>query len=196
MIKFIDNNKEISECLADSMDSYNHYYWSVAWMGKPDKLYEKLIKNKHKIELLVTGLYGFNKERVTSHKFIEDFRDLWHIEPNIDNNTRVIFLAKKYSRDFSIQLILHSKLYYFENSDSDWRLVVGSANFSQNAFNSNLEAVVVCDQESSFSNESVKDYFARIRCEKGNNYRRYTEKEVEYYVRKCNQCNYGTTKYY
>ena len=182
MIKFIDNNKELYECLAESMDSYNNYYWSVAWMETPVGLYEKLLQNEHKIRLLVTGLYGFNNERGTSLDFVKFAR---HLEPDNEKSPRVLFITKKYSPGFKHRVILHSKLYYFENSDTDWRLVVGSANFSQRALcalkgNSNLEAVVVCDQDS-FSNAPVKEYFERIRSA-GENFRQFNEKEVKYYL--------------
>lgn len=180
MIKFIDNNKELYDCLADSMDSYDHYYWSVAWMGTPDGLLEKLVQNKHKIRLLVTGLYGFKKEMLTSLDFVKFAR---HLEPNSDNSPRVLFL-KKSSKKKNFRGILHSKLYYFENSDADWRLVVGSANFSQRAFCSqdgNLEAVVVCDQDS-FSNVAVKEYFERI-SSSGENFQQFKDEDVEYYLK-------------
>ena len=161
MIRFIDDNDKLYQLLAESMDKYSYYYWSVAWMGEPEGLYEKLFENKNKIKLLVTGLYGpDNKSPITSIRFVNDFGTL------LDENyqPRVIYLKRRDKRKHK-HFILHSKLYYFENSDSDWRLFVGSANFSDNALRSkdgNLEAVLVCDQDS-FSNESVKAYFNHLR---------------------------------
>lgn len=180
MIKFIDSNVEFSLLLKESMESYRFFDWSVAWMSQPDELYELLVKYKEKVRLIVTGLYGIdNKKHVTSENFVKEFKDL----RDENNHYRVIFIKR---RKRLAHFILHTKLYYFENSDSDWRLFIGSSNFTQLGLSEsgNLESMILCDQDS-FSNNEIKEYFTWIKSSfinKDMDFIPYRMKELEKYI--------------
>jgi len=159
MIELISNSSRLRNVFEECMDKYMHYDWIVAWMGTPDILYEKLLKNKDKIRTIATGLYGINKEPVTEATVIHDLLGL----KDEYGKSKTFFIKKRGPKD---HFILHSKLYYFENSDFDWKLIVGSANFSDSAFadGKNIESVLVCDQDS-YSNEDIKKFISAIRLE-------------------------------
>ncbi len=178
MIDIISDNSTLKRMLEQSMDYYQNYYWAVAWIGKPDVLYDKLVQNKTKIRCIVTGLFGTdNISLVTSADFVKEFSGLL----NERYQRKVLFLKGKGKQHF----MLHSKIYYFENSDSDWKLFVGSANFTNSAFTSdggNVESVLVCDQDS-YSNEDIKRFFEQMRSP-DMPFRFYKKSELNKYLNK------------
>ena len=99
--------------------------WATAWAGVSSKLYQKLVAARNKIDKLVVGLHFYQ----THPDFIERFI----------GHKRVRFI-KQTAGTF------HPKLYLFYDSDDNWDLLIGSGNFTHEAF-TNTEAVFLISSD-------------------------------------------------
>lgn len=128
---YLNTSKEFQREFARLMKTYKNYYWMVAWGGDPFSVTEVLHRNSAKIKELVVGLHFYQ----THPDFIERF---------IDN--KCVKFVKNTSG------IFHPKVYLFKNNEREWEAIVGSANFTRNAFELNSESSVLitseeCDEE-------------------------------------------------
>lgn len=88
----------------------------------PEIVYDQFRKNSAKIKKLVVGIHFYQ----THPDFLQQF---------VGN--RKVKIVLQPSGTF------HPKLFLFFNSENDWCLLVGSANFTEPAFSSNTEAVTL-----------------------------------------------------
>lgn len=119
-MKLITNPEDLKFTFLQLMDQYSEFHWTSAWASDASKASTKLWELKHKIKTFVVGIH-FNQ---THPNFIEKFINIEDVK-----------YIKQPSGTF------HPKAYLFYNSDTDWRLLIGSANFTQAAFTLNTEFV-------------------------------------------------------
>jgi len=97
---------------------YEHFYWATAWASSGSKLFNDLLTNKDKIQKIVVGIHFYQ----THPDFIEAFL----------NNRKVRFIQQP-------EGTFHPKLYLFTDRSDKWELIIGSANFTTEAFSRNTE---------------------------------------------------------
>lgn len=106
------------------LDKYSKYYWLTAWASSKSTSFDKLVKNKQKIEKIIVGIHFYQ----THPDFIETFLE--------SENVKYI---KQPEGTF------HPKIFLFYNNDNDWEILVGSANFTKAAFTINTEIVTLIE---------------------------------------------------
>ena len=131
-MKIITEAKEFEKVFMQLLDKYENYFWITAWAGIGSKPYKKLIENQSKIKKIVVGLHFYQ----THPEFIKTFLQ----------NENVKFI-KQPSGTF------HPKTFLFFNSENDWNIIIGSANFTQAAFNINSEVSVLLSNNDKNSKE-------------------------------------------
>lgn len=140
------------------MNDYNNYYWAVAWASVDSgPIYEGLIKYQEKIKNICFGVYskkGRKPEMSTSKSFIISI-----LKQKIQNIHFVRIKDKKITP-------IHSKLYFFENSENDWECYLGSANFTNNGLYNNFEVMIKITStdigETGALYRYIKTYFSDI----------------------------------
>jgi hypothetical protein len=121
-MKLITDSRLLTKEFKRLLHSYNKYSWATAWAGNHPLLLEMLKNNEEKIEKLVIGTHFYQ----THPNFIATFI----------NNPRVKYIKQPKGT-------FHPKVYLFCNNTIDWELLVGSANFTTQAFTDNIEATVL-----------------------------------------------------
>ena len=121
-MKLIIKSKELEKEFERLMDQYNKYYWATAWANPNSILFDKLRKNKEKIQKIVIGIHFYQ----THPNFIQEFI----------HNSKIHFIQQP-------EGTFHPKIYLFANGKKNWELIIGSANFTNSAFSKNTEANVL-----------------------------------------------------
>lgn len=121
-MKIITSSKILQSEFNQLLDKYKTYYWATAWASNSSPFFNKLIENKNKIEKIVVGLHFYQTHPDFIKEFI-DFKKVHFIE--IPDGT------------------FHPKVYLFYNNDKDWKVILGSSNFTNSAFLKNVEVNVV-----------------------------------------------------
>ncbi|MDB4655647.1 phospholipase D-like domain-containing protein [Flavobacteriales bacterium] len=134
-MKLITDSKILRSEFDRLIRQYDNFYWTTAWAGIGFEQFNGLLSNQNKIRKLVVGIHFYQ----THPEFIQSFI----------NNDKVQFVNQP-------QGTFHPKLYLFHNTDSDWEVLVGSANFTNGAFNTNAEANVLIH-----ANDSEADTFLK-----------------------------------
>lgn len=101
---------------------YSAFKWATAWAGIDSSVFAELCRQEAKINQLVVGIHFYQ----THPDFIEKFL----------SNKKVKYIKQP-------EGTFHPKFYFFYNSDSDWELIIGSANFTKHAFSKNTEACIL-----------------------------------------------------
>lgn len=138
MINLLYKNSDFEAKFIECMEKYDHYYWATAWSGHGFHAYELLKKNKSKIAVLATGVYGTDGYAKTSKEFMGEFI----------GTKGVYFLGYIDRNKYKGMNPLHSKEYLFYTDDAHWEIFIGSANFTNAGFHNNHEAVLHFDQDS------------------------------------------------
>lgn len=126
-MKLLSTPKELQKEFKRLISHYDQIYWATAWASPVDGIFEVLKNNRHKIQKIVVGIHFYQ----THPNFIEEFLD----------DEKVRFIQQPAGT-------FHPKLYLFSNSVNDeWVLIVGSANFTNQAFSSNAEASLLVSQD-------------------------------------------------
>lgn len=126
-----NTNQAFANRFLECMKSYNSYYWLIAFATAGNEecsktystIYNTLLDHKDNISKMYVGLMNY----ITGSDFIDEFADC----PNVD------FVKSK-----SPKAGIHSKCYWFYNSDDDWCAFVGSANLTEKGFTSNVEVMM------------------------------------------------------
>ncbi|SDN08788.1 phospholipase D family protein [Siphonobacter aquaeclarae] len=118
------------------MHQYRHFRWAIAWASPVPTLFQELVKYKEKIHSLIVGIHFYQ----THPDFIQEFLD----------DPRVRFIQQP-------EGTFHPKLYLFSNSDQEWELLLGSTNFTKEAFSRNIEASLLICNEDDVSNKIHSD---------------------------------------
>jgi HKD family nuclease len=117
------------------MEDYNNFHWATAWASSGSVLFKQLLYHKQKTKKIVVGIHFYQ----THPDFIEAFL----------NNQKVHFIQQP-------QGTFHPKVYLFSNNQTNWELIVGSANFTAGAFSCNTEVNLLITQEDDHSNNIYK----------------------------------------
>lgn len=160
-MRLILSSDELRDVFIKNMDTYGHFYCSVAWAGDPTKFIvgNKIIKNLKKINKAIVGLHFYQ----THPDFIEKF--IGHKGVRFIKETDGVF---------------HDKIYLFVNSPEDWVAIVGSSNLTSGGFIKNSECNVVFSNKDDVSGELFKSLIERIETNWGNSFC-FNEKELANY---------------
>ncbi len=120
---------------------YEKYYWATAWAGVSSTLFNELIAKKDRIEKIIVGIHFYQ----THPDFIETFRE----------NSKVKFIKQP-------EGTFHPKLYLFYDSNTKWELLIGSANFTNEAFSRNTEATTLISSKDSNAEDILETAFSLI----------------------------------
>lgn len=135
-MNLITTAKELEKEFKYLIKNYDEFYWATAWASSSSILFDELLDHRNKIKKMVVGIHFYQ----THPEFIKAFLD----------DINVSFIEQP-------QGTFHPKLYLFKNSDDDWALIVGSANFTGQAFSKNTEASIILTQEDSNANEILTE---------------------------------------
>lgn len=105
-------------------------FFATAWATDKHIIFDVLKEHSHKIELAIVGLHFYQ----TSPKFIETFME----------NDKVFF--KK-----TVSGVFHPKVFIFQFKRK-YKVILGSANFTSGAFNSNDEVCILLEMDKSDKN--------------------------------------------
>ena len=117
-MKLITDSKILEKQFLRLLDKYSEYYWLTAWASSKSASFDKLVKNKQKIKKIIVAIHFYQ----THPDFIDTFLG--------SENVKYI---KQPEGTF------HPKIFLFYNNESDWEILVGSANFTKAAFTINTE---------------------------------------------------------
>ncbi|MEX1013725.1 MAG: phospholipase D family protein, partial [Candidatus Paceibacterota bacterium] len=120
-MKLITTAPELEKEFKRLTNKYNEFYWATAWASASSKLFGDLISKKERIKKIAVGIHFYQ----THPDFIEEFL----------NDNRVRFIQQP-------EGTFHPKLYLFVDNDK-WELIIGSANFTNEAFTRNTEASIL-----------------------------------------------------
>lgn len=125
-MKFLKTSGELNAALKLCMQSFDQYWWAVAWATHHAPEFKFLIDNKNKIKKIVVGTHFYQ----TSPEFIEPFIN--------SNAVRFVTAGKG---------VFHPKVYLFQNQNKKWCVIIGSPNYTKAAFGNNVELAVMYSSE-------------------------------------------------
>lgn len=137
-MKIITNSTDLEKEFLRLQESYSNYFWMSAWASTSSLMFDKLKKSKDKIKKIIVGLHFYQ----THPDFIETFLNL--------ESVRYI---KQPEGTF------HPKLFLFYNSNNDWEVIIGSANFTKAAFTNNTEIASLINSKDNDSENILSDIF-------------------------------------
>ncbi|EJF08368.1 phospholipase D family protein [Pontibacter sp. BAB1700] len=140
-MRLIINSAQLTNEFERLMGQYQKYYWTTAWAGVSSKHFDYLKKNQGKIQKIVVGLHFYQ----THPNFIETFL----------TNSSVKFIKQP-------QGTFHPKLYLFYDTNRRWELLIGSANFTGEAFTRNTEATVLIGSSDDANNDTLDKAFELV----------------------------------
>jgi HKD family nuclease len=129
-MKLVTNSLELEKEFLRLLKQYKAFYWTAAWAGIGSPVYKELCNQEVKIKQLIIGIHFYQ----THPDFIERFL----------KNKGVKFIKQP-------EGTFHPKLYLFYDSDSKWELIIGSANFTKQAFSRNTETSILFTSKDSDS---------------------------------------------
>jgi HKD family nuclease len=119
-MRLIISQKELKDTFSNLLEEYKEYHFATAWAGMPGEIVDKLFRNVSRIKQMVVGIHFYQ----TDPNFLDKFAGY--------NQVRTIMQPSG---------TFHPKVFLFYTSDSEWVLLIGSANFTDAGFTKNTEAV-------------------------------------------------------
>ncbi|WP_426278595.1 restriction endonuclease PLD domain-containing protein [Chryseobacterium sp. S-02] len=141
-MKLITNPENLKKEFKRLMKQYSNFHWATAWASAGNEVFGELIENRYKIDKLTVGIHFYQ----THPDFIKEFID--------DENVHFVEQPEG---------TFHPKVYLFTNDENDWELIIGSANFTANAFTKNTEVCVLINIKDSNSKEVYESALEIIR---------------------------------
>jgi HKD family nuclease len=136
-MKLITTAHELENDFRRLTRKYATFYWATAWASSTSTLFQDLLTNKRKIKKVVVGIHFYQ----THPDFIQAFL----------NDKKVHFIQQP-------EGTFHPKLYLFtDDSEQQWELIIGSANFTNEAFSKNTEASLLLSNKDNNSKEIFKN---------------------------------------
>jgi HKD family nuclease len=135
-MKLITTATELEKEFRRLTQQYDNFYWATAWASSGSKLFNDLLTNKDKIQKIVVGIHFYQ----THPDFIEAFL----------NHKKVRFIQQP-------EGTFHPKLYLFSDKSNKWELIIGSANFTTEAFSRNTEASLLITHKDSNSTDTYNN---------------------------------------
>ncbi|MBU2828271.1 phospholipase D family protein [Acidithiobacillus ferriphilus] len=120
-MKLISNNKELTKTLSDLIRNHSDTTFAVAWASSGNPAFDLLQKNPSCISRAIIGTHFYQ----THPDVLETFQ----------GNANVHFVLQPNG-------VFHPKLYLFR-SDDRWEALIGSANLTFGALNTNSEVMLL-----------------------------------------------------
>ena len=140
-MKLIITSSEFEKEFKRLINEYKKFYWASAWAGVSSSAFKELLSKKDKIAKIIVGTHFYQ----THPDFIETF---------LENNA-VRFIKQP-------QGIFHPKLYLFYNNTKKWEILIGSANFTNEAFTRNTEATTLINSNDNNTENILETAFVLI----------------------------------
>lgn len=129
-MKLITTNTELKTNLSRLTKKYQNMAFAVAWASAGTEIFAEVLKNKTRIRKAVIGTHFYQTHPDVLDAFVEA------------ENVRFILQPKG---------VFHPKIYIFW-SDKHWEVLIGSANLTAGALNTNSEAMaLISDSDSNNS---------------------------------------------
>lgn len=138
----LSDARSIHNCLKRLIPKATAIEAAAAWASVGFEAYDLLLKHKKKIRRLIVGMHFFQ----THPDFIEAYL----------SEKAVKFIM-------STDGTFHPKVYYFAMTGSEWKCLVGSANFTRSAVESNQEMAVLIENHDSGAAQLKKEILGSIR---------------------------------
>lgn len=133
-MKLITDSRSLRTTFIQLLKTHKEYYFAAAWAGIPDEVFDELRTNKRRIKKFAVGIDFYH----THPEFLYEFRD------------KIVVTQYK-------EGTYHPKIFLFYNSDNDWTLITGSANFTKGAFYQNTEVVIETKSNDSNAEQLLRD---------------------------------------
>lgn len=129
-MKLITTAVELETEFRRLIKQYDKFYWATAWASSSSTLFKDLLTNRSKIQKIVVGIHFYQ----THPDFIEAFLD----------DKKVHFIQQP-------EGTFHPKMYLFTDNSDKWEIIIGSANFTNEAFSRNTEASLLLSNKDNSS---------------------------------------------
>ncbi|MBI4567392.1 MAG: phospholipase D family protein [Planctomycetes bacterium] len=127
-MRFLSTPTELSDAFRECIEFAVRIDGAVAWAGVGFEGYDLLWQHRHKIRRLLVGIHFFQ----THPDFVEEFLNL--------DTVRFVLRSDG---------IFHPKVFCFHYRNDSWKCIVGSANLTRSAFETNDEAAVLIESNDS-----------------------------------------------
>lgn len=143
-MKLLKTSKEIGNEIYRCIEEYSNISFAVAWI-KNNKIYQKLLKNKDKIQFSTVGIDFAG----TDVNVLKDFQ----------NSNKVKIYKGEYT--------FHPKIYVFYENKKDYAVIIGSANLTEGGMYNNDECAVLFTESDGVLLDNVleklEDYFDKAK---------------------------------
>jgi hypothetical protein len=170
-MEIIDSSK-IGIKFAELIRKYKNFSCAVAWGSSRFNEYDVFKENENKFKKIIIGTHFYQTDPI----LLSDFKKNENVRFNMDTSE-----------------LFHPKLYLFENSENDWATIIGSHNFTNGAFNNNIEISVLIYSKDS-NNPSMKNEVESFLNKAWNNGKKLSDKEIEDYKIKHDSKNHERKK--
>lgn len=119
-MKLLKTSEEIGKAISRCIKEYSNISFAVAWI-KDNKIYQKLLKNKDKIQFSTVGIDFAG----TDVNVLKDFQ----------NSNKVKIYKGEYT--------FHPKIYVFYENKKDYTVIIGSANLTNGGMLQNDECAIL-----------------------------------------------------
>jgi len=127
-MKLITKSSDLISEFNYLLDFYPQYFFATAWAGMPAELSNKLLENANRIKQFVVGIHFYQTDPSFFFKFL---------------NVKAIRAVLQPNGTF------HPKIYLFYKNETQWTLLIGSANFTNAAFSVNTETTILIESHES-----------------------------------------------
>lgn len=123
------NSNNLKKIFIDLLNRYEYLSFATAWASSAHSSFKELVLSESKIKTSTIGLHFYQTDPAVLEKFYQNENIKFVLQPNG---------------------VFHPKLYLFWNSYKDWSVLIGSANFTKNAFSgNNIENMILLSSTNS-----------------------------------------------
>jgi HKD family nuclease len=140
----ITSNKRFESLLKELINKYDDIHISVAWASAKTEVFKLLLKQRQKLKTTTIGTHFYQTDPDVLEAFIDSANVRFITQPNG---------------------VFHPKVYFF-STHNEWEVILGSANMTSGAMNSNQEmGIHISSNEHGSSNvkidvlKSINSYF-------------------------------------
>lgn len=139
-MKLITTNDELRTNLSRLTKKYPNIVFAVAWASAATDVFDELCKNRNCIRKAIIGTHFYQTHPDVLDAFVES------------RNVRFILQPKG---------VFHPKIYMFWN-EKHWEVLMGSANLTAGALNTNSEAMALISDDDQSDSSLKKDVISLI----------------------------------
>lgn len=123
------NSNNLKKIFIGLLNRYEYLSFATAWASSAHSSFKELVLSESKIKTSTIGLHFYQTDPAVLEKFHQNENIKFVLQPNG---------------------VFHPKLYLFWNSYKDWSVLIGSANFTKNAFSgNNIENMILLSSANS-----------------------------------------------